>query len=453
MRLLQLHGNGQFSLAEFYGKNIPQYAILSHTWGKDSEEVIFRDIEEGIGKEKDIGHEKLIFCGKQALRDGLKYFWVDTCCIDKSSSAELSEAINSMFNWYQRAAKCYVYLSDVSVKRNRVSNQGWQPEFKKSRWFTRGWTLQELIAPESVEFFSKEGNLLGDKNSMVEEISTITGIRVQALQGKHIFQLSFEERMSWAKERDTKRDEDFAYSLLGLLDINMPPIYGEGRKKALRRLQNEFCSSKSSPSPNMAKSLKHQGPYKGTKLGKVADRLAHKRLLCRFYEPLVLLYTLGSIEEEHTITVVPTEADIFYLSRRTLRRNFLDDLAYICDYGNGDSTVTAIGLESLPQDHVLWISSSSSPSKLTIDFVESLLARVKEHLRTNDNAMSRRREEMIRMCIEFAAPRIKKDRSCLLSSLQTCVEQLGTTIQKGQSPRSICTPMLASLVQLLIFFN
>ena len=166
MRLLQLGDSGEFSLVEFFGNNIPPYAILSHTWGEDDEEVTFKDIVKGKGKSK-AGNRKIRFCGKQAANDGLQFFWVDTCCIDKSSSEELSEAINSMFCWYQDAARCYVYLSDVSVStsdRDDEFPRKWKPAFKKSRWFTRGWTLQELIAPASVEFFFKEKQWLGDSN-------------------------------------------------------------------------------------------------------------------------------------------------------------------------------------------------------------------------------------------------------------------------------------------------
>jgi len=238
MRLLQLEAEGEFSLVEIVGKNIPPYAILSHTWGPDDEEVTFKDIVDGVGKSK-AGYGKIRFCRKQAANDGLRYIWVDTCCIDKSSSAELSEAINSMFRWYHEAAKCYVYLSDVSAN----GFDGNILSFQKSRWFTRGWTLQELIAPTSVEFFSSEGERLGDKNAFVQEIAAITSISILALQGRPLYQFSVRERMSWAERRETKREEDAAYSLLGIFDIHMPLLYGEGRNKALIRLQKEIAES------------------------------------------------------------------------------------------------------------------------------------------------------------------------------------------------------------------
>jgi len=218
--------------------NIPCYAILSHTWGEDNEEFNFNDVVNGTGKEKS-GFRKVQFCGEQAAKDGLDYFWVDTCCIDKSSSTELQEAINSMFQWYSKAAKCYVYLVDVSY--NSFVNR--DESFRKSRWFTRGWTLQELLAPEYIEFYSLEYRHIGDKNSMVGNIHDITGISIQALQGYPLHQFSIEERKSWAANRHTKREEDLAYSLLGIFNIYMPLLYGEGRKNAFARLERKIRKS------------------------------------------------------------------------------------------------------------------------------------------------------------------------------------------------------------------
>jgi hypothetical protein len=185
MRLLQLKDNGEFSLTNDIVINKPPYAILSHTWGRDDEEVNFKDFMEDSGKMK-AGYKKLQFCGEQAARDGLQYCCVDTCCIDKANSTELQEAINSMFRWYRDADKCYVYLSDVSTSSHDQvdpSLQSWQAAFRESRWFTRGWTLQELIAPRSVEFFGSNGKRIGDKESLERQLYEITGIAVLALQG------------------------------------------------------------------------------------------------------------------------------------------------------------------------------------------------------------------------------------------------------------------------------
>ncbi|KAF8852110.1 HET-domain-containing protein, partial [Acephala macrosclerotiorum] len=242
MRLLHRNSAGQLSLTkDFVGDDIPQYAILSHTWGADTEEVTFENLMDNASRDKS-GYKKILFCGEQASRDGLQYFWVDTCCIDKRSSTELAEAINSMFRWYRNAAKCYVYLSDVSRNdHDQVdpSLQSWQSVFRKSRWFTRGWTLQELIAPKSVEFFCSNGTLLGDKKSLERQLHEITGIKISALQGIPLSTFSVEERMLWAENRQTKRAEDKAYSLLGIFDVYMPLIYGEGADNAFKRLQEE----------------------------------------------------------------------------------------------------------------------------------------------------------------------------------------------------------------------
>ena len=242
MRLIKIEGDGNLSLVEQDDNDIHHYAILSHTWGADGEEVTFKDFTEGTGKDK-VGYKKIDFCGKRAASDGLQYFWVDTCCIDKSSSAELSEAINSMFRWYQNADKCYVYLSDVSTAEHTTNAHlpvTWETAFQKSRWFTRGWTLQELIAPVSVEFFSEEGDRLGSKESLEQQIHETTDIAIEALRGRPLTDFEIEARFSWANHRKTKRPEDKAYSLLGIFDIHMPLLYGEGQEKALVRLRKKI---------------------------------------------------------------------------------------------------------------------------------------------------------------------------------------------------------------------
>ncbi|KAM0344978.1 hypothetical protein ACHAPU_006857 [Fusarium lateritium] len=241
MRLLQHDDKGGIHLTKEYYDDIPPYAILSHTWGSD--EVTFKDFMDGTGENKE-GYDKIRFCGKQALQDGLQYFWVDTCCIDKSSSAELQEAINSMYRWYKNADKCYVYLADVSSPRvgatSNSSRLQWKLAFQNSRWFTRGWTLQELIAPVSVQFFSKEGTELGNKSSLEKFISEITGIPSAALRGNPLSSFPVSKRFFWAKKRNTTRAEDKAYSLLGMFDVHMVMIYGEGEGKAFSRLREEI---------------------------------------------------------------------------------------------------------------------------------------------------------------------------------------------------------------------
>jgi hypothetical protein len=244
MRLLQYNSDGNFSLTEFFDKAIPEYAILSHRWG--TEEATFEDLQKGTGTKK-AGYEKLRFCGEQARGDGLQHFWVDTCCIDKSSSSELAEALNSMYRWYRNAARCYVYLLDVSAPKQKAGDTSteytWESAFRDSEWFTRGWTLQELLAPPTVEFFSQQGKRLGDKGSLKQHIHKITGIPISALEGAPLSQFRVEERFSWAENRQTTRPEDKAYSLLGMFGIHLPPIYGEGKEHAFRRLKKEIQES------------------------------------------------------------------------------------------------------------------------------------------------------------------------------------------------------------------
>ncbi len=237
MRLLKRDGAGSIRLTpNLSDEDIPPYAILSHTWGGDLDEVTFEDLEGGIGGSK-AGYQKIEFCGEQAARDNLHYFWVDTCCIRKSSDSELTSSLNSMFRWYNNATKCYVYLSDVSacIEDNQRPRPTWAAAFRKSRWFERGWTLQELLAPESVEFFSKERVLLGNKVTLKEHILDITGIPVQAFLGD-LRMYSSKERISWIGGRKTKEKEDKAYCLLGICDLSMGIRYGEGEEKAFRRL-------------------------------------------------------------------------------------------------------------------------------------------------------------------------------------------------------------------------
>ncbi|RYP58958.1 hypothetical protein DL771_011047 [Monosporascus sp. 5C6A] len=244
MRLLKLQDDGSFSLTKDLINNIPPYAILSHTWGRVGEEVTFEDIRRGKDRSKP-GYRKIEFCGRQAALDGLRYFWVDTCCINKSNHSELTEAINLMFHWYNGATRCYVYLSDVSKGGSMEADgeadgplqSSWKLEFRRSRWFARGWTLQELIAPSSVEFFGSDNQRLGDKKSLELMLHEITGIAVNALRGSPLSDFGVDERMSWSEGRETKRREDKAYSLLGIFGAYMPVIYGEGEENALERLR------------------------------------------------------------------------------------------------------------------------------------------------------------------------------------------------------------------------
>jgi hypothetical protein len=240
MRLLQYSESDELSIHSFDDGNIPPYAILSHTWGPDGDEVTFEDLQAGNCKTKP-GYKKVLFCGKWARRDNLRYFWVDTCCIDTTDKDEHSCAIQSMFRWYRSAAKCYVFLSDVSITADDTSvGSSWEPAFASSRWFKRGWTLQELLAPTTVDFFSREGEKLGDKVSLTLLIRKITGISPEVLKGAPLSQSSINERWRWADGRTTKRNEDRAYCLQGIFGIELAPVYGEGEAGAFDRLKHEI---------------------------------------------------------------------------------------------------------------------------------------------------------------------------------------------------------------------
>jgi hypothetical protein len=232
---------------------LPPYAILSHTWGGDEVTLEqFRDMHsrDGHGNATvKVGHGlwKISKACQQALNDGLTYVWVDTCCIDKSSSAELSEAINSMFRWYQMAEVCYAYLDDVQiflepgVNGVLLSDERFsEDELARSRWFTRGWTLQELVAPNEVVFYGKGWKYMDTKSWLREPLERITGISADVLwDSTQLEDESIAQRMSWMARRETTRVEDIAYSLMGIFDVNMPLLYGEG-EKAFTRLQEEI---------------------------------------------------------------------------------------------------------------------------------------------------------------------------------------------------------------------
>jgi hypothetical protein len=171
---------------------------------------------------------------------------VDTCCIDKKSSAELSEAINSMFRWYKNAAVCYAYLSDVRITGDKRDSLPQILGFEQSKWFTRGWTLQELLAPKRVVFLDCNWDTFGTKETLVDKVSMITGIEQSYLMSNFFITLpghvSVAEKMSWASKRITSRAEDMAYCLLGIFDINMSLLYGEGIK-AFLRLQRKIIKA------------------------------------------------------------------------------------------------------------------------------------------------------------------------------------------------------------------
>jgi len=250
MRLLNVKTR---KLEEFFGDSIPPYAILSHTWGK--QEVSLQDLSRE-GHQQKQGYGKIEGCCRQAIKDRLLWVWVDTCCIDKTSSAELSEAINSMFRWYQHSRVCYAYLQDVPSGTDVYAHGS---AFRKSRWFTRGWTLQELLAPQKIEFYDTNWTHILLLNTIsypttgpVDLISDITSIDYATFRHYNaLYSVSSVPAacvFSWMARRSTTRVEDEAYCLLGLLNINMPLLYGEG-EKAFIRLQEAILSGSDDISP------------------------------------------------------------------------------------------------------------------------------------------------------------------------------------------------------------
>ncbi|KAF4472623.1 het domain-containing [Fusarium albosuccineum] len=244
-------------LEEFFGEGIPKYAILSHTW-VDGQEVTFQEFSTEKARDKS-GWAKIEKTALLALEDGLEHVWIDTCCIDKTSSAELTEAINSMMSWYEQSQVCYTYLVDVP---SDLGQNEQEYAFRNSRWFTRGWTLQELLAPSKLIFVFANWSRFDTRDEMASLVSSITGIDIPFLHtpdwenkddlsvsgistvsgGSRRAKLdsaSIAQRMSWASKRQTTRVEDVAYCLLGIFGINMPLLYGEG-PKAFLRLQEQI---------------------------------------------------------------------------------------------------------------------------------------------------------------------------------------------------------------------
>ena len=272
------------------GDRLPRYAILSHCW--DTEEVTFSALRDGTGPTLR-GWQKIIGACQQAVADWLEYIWIDTCCIDKSSSAEFSEAINSMFNWYRYSEICYVLLQDVSASGDL------DDAFVQSKWHTRGWTLQELLAPSKVHFFDREWECIGSRKDLHSLIARASGILRSDFHSYR--EASAARKMSWAANRKTTRQEDRAYSLLGLFNVHMSLLYGEGdqafqrlQRKILKRSRDESLFAWTGPGGDMLA----PSPDNFSDSGDVVERRFFRRESMRLtYEGLQLstpLYTCNS---------------------------------------------------------------------------------------------------------------------------------------------------------------
>ena len=264
------------------------YASLSHVW--IGEEQSFQEVRGlialGVTLDDKRVSDKIRFACRVARKNGFRWIWIDTCCIDKTSSAELSEAINSMFRWYALASICYAYLHDVPSTYRRET-------FGSSRWFTRGWTLQELIAPRFLLFMSSDWTPLGTKALLADDIQSITGIDAEVLTfSRDVMAVSVARRMSWASRRQTTRPEDEAYCLMGIFGINMATLYGEGRD-AFRRLQEEIMKSSSD------QSLFAWGEMLGPEV------MSHLGLMRDAQEPANFLFAPSPAEFRHAADISP----------------------------------------------------------------------------------------------------------------------------------------------------
>jgi uncharacterized protein YerC len=231
MRLLN---TTTLKIHEFTGKAVPKYAILSHRW--EAQESSFQDARDRVNLDS-TGWKKIQgFCAFAKKWDW-EYAWADTCSIDKTSSSELSEAINSMYTYYRNAEECYAYLNDVPAN---LDHKAKIRALRRSKWFTRGWTLQELLAPNELYFLDRDWKIIGSKKTLGDVLSEITGIENVAKIDPSI--TSVATRMSWASRRECSREEDNAYCLMGIFGINMPLLYGEG-ENAFRRLQLEILKT------------------------------------------------------------------------------------------------------------------------------------------------------------------------------------------------------------------
>ncbi|KIM96550.1 hypothetical protein OIDMADRAFT_70621, partial [Oidiodendron maius Zn] len=251
---MRLINTQTLELHEFFDTRTPPYAILSHTWGEGeitSQDWLYSNSQRLPGtsalSEGDInllkskaGYIKTTSACRQASLDSCDWIWIDTICIDKKSSAELSEAINSMFKWYTNAVVCYAFLADVSNLTLEACHAS-DSRFRRSRWFERGWTLQELIAPKKLDFYSEHWSKIGSKQDLSDLIEEITKVPKTCLHNSNVLpSYTIAAKMSWASRRITSRTEDIAYCLLGIFRVQMPLLYGEGGKNAFIRLQEEI---------------------------------------------------------------------------------------------------------------------------------------------------------------------------------------------------------------------
>ncbi|KAI1146762.1 heterokaryon incompatibility protein-domain-containing protein [Nemania diffusa] len=297
------------------------YAVLSHTWGE--EEVSFRQFSNSTptlfdDEPRQKGFVKITKTCEIASQHGLPYAWVDTCCIDKSSSAELSEAINSMFRCYQNAAFCIAFISDLPNSPETTDhNAHFESQFPHCRWLTRGWTLQEMIAPPKVLFYDSTWTFRGSKHDWKPLLVKETGVDEAVLDDSRGLRfIPVARRMSWASKRQTRRTEDMAYCLLGIFDVNMPLIYGEG-PKAFMRLQEEIAKDLCDLSLFAWQQADYSQKYRGILATSVAEFSNCREIKHRIKGAIIpteFTLTNRGLRIETALVNVPTSSDNLILN-------------------------------------------------------------------------------------------------------------------------------------------
>ncbi|KAK7441763.1 hypothetical protein VKT23_016426 [Stygiomarasmius scandens] len=230
-------------LVEFHERaDVPPYAILSHRWIFGQEVTLQEFSEVRNAKTSKSGYHKIRAACRQAFKDGFRYIWVDTCCIDKGNHDDVARNIRFMYSYYEKSEVCYAHLADVNVHPGGLQSE-WEWDFQRSEWFERGWTLQELLAPRKVIFFDKHWTRLGTNHDLQDTISWITTIPPEILSGQQsLLDIDPLERMAWAVGRETTKPQDQAYCLLGLLGVSMDPDYDEDVRVSFERLKKAFLN-------------------------------------------------------------------------------------------------------------------------------------------------------------------------------------------------------------------
>ncbi|KAI1124228.1 heterokaryon incompatibility protein-domain-containing protein [Nemania abortiva] len=381
-----------------------KYAILSHTWGWQDEktgkwahqvdEITYNECQNfsnpfdgSLNPDKQKAYQKIYYTCSHALDLGCDYVWIDSCCIDKSDSAELTESINSMFRWYSEAEVCLVYLVDSYSCARAPCRRLYTKDDTPCRWFSRCWTLQELLASRKLVFYDSQWNLISklqkqdsNKKNFEREISKITKINAEAFLGRvPLWQYSVEAKMSWAASRKARRPEDIAYSLLGLFDIHMPLIYGEGAGAAFQRLQLEIIKS----TPDLSIFAWHteepdQDGQLCSALANSPSQFRFHRRICRVIPEMHHTMTNKGIQMTSVVHRVPTpngEKYILCLEDEEKSSNktgiFLRKTGYNVFQRTGNQLAEIKNLKKYPSTHrftfYITCSPQHNPQPLSLD--------------------------------------------------------------------------------------